>query len=134
MKKKLKLTAAVVAIFLCICIGGFIYVSFWGHRNIETETPEYMLTAKTINADFVRDVNKSNQKYLNKAVAISGTVTDYGSSVITLDGNVLCLIKNKNCPIEAGKTVTIQGRVVGYDDLMGELKLDQCAIIKPQTK
>jgi adenylate kinase len=36
--------------------------------------------------------------------------------------------------IEAGKTVTIQGRVVGYDDLMGELKLDQCAIIKPQTK
>jgi len=32
--------------------------------------------------------------------------------------------------IKTSKKVTIKGRFVGYDDLFGELKMDQCLIIE----
>jgi hypothetical protein len=36
----------------------------------------------------------------------------------------------KETSIVKGQPVIIKGRVVGYDDLLGELKLDQCSINK----
>ena len=34
---------------------------------------------------------------------------------------------NKSTVI-AGKNVSVKGRVIGFDDLMGEIKLDECVI------
>jgi hypothetical protein len=31
--------------------------------------------------------------------------------------------------IKKDQPVTVKGRVVGYDDLMAEIKLDQCSIL-----
>jgi hypothetical protein len=50
--------------------------------------------------------------------------------VVTLDNTIICNLKSPDSSIKKDQAVTVKGRVVGFDDLMGELKLDQCFIIK----
>jgi hypothetical protein len=72
----------------------------------------------------------SNKKYLEKAIAITGLVTAVNDTVVTLDNTIICNLKSPDSSIKKDQAVTVKGRVVGFDDLMGELKLDQCFIIK----
>jgi hypothetical protein len=71
----------------------------------------------------------ATSKYLNKAVEITGKVTNVGKNVITLDGKVSCQLQVSEQVI-LNSQLKIKGRVTGYDDLLEELKLDQCLVIK----
>ena len=68
----------------------------------------------------------ANTKYLEKAVAVKGIVAEVNNNVITLDNGIVCTLQTTNTAIKKDQVVTIKGRVLGYDDLMGEIKLDQC--------
>ena len=43
-----------------------------------------------------------------------------------IDNSIICNLKELDPSITKDQVITLKGRVVGYDDLMGELKLDQC--------
>ena len=48
-------------------------------------------------------------------------------------GIILLFMQYKNKQKEAikeKKIITLKGRIVGYDDIMEEIKLDQCIVIK----
>lgn len=117
--------AALALISLC----SYYYIMHGGARDLSSEETAYTVTSTAINNEFTNDLENSNKKYLEKAVAISGTITKLEDSLVTIDHNIVCTLKSPNSSIKNNQPVVVKGRIVGYDDLMEELKLDQCFII-----
>lgn len=104
------------------------YVNNGGKREIATETAEYRISAKVIAAQFSSNTAVSNKKYLDKSIVISGRVTSVSGTDVIIDNLVNCSFLTSSVAIKKEQQVTIKGRVVGYDDLMGEVKMDQCSL------
>ncbi|QBN18322.1 OB-fold protein [Flavobacterium nackdongense] len=128
MNKKIIVTSCLVVVLL-LCFFSYKYVMTGGGRDLKTEKSEFDVTAVAIFAEFSADSEMASKKYLNKAIEISGKVSSVKGDVITLDNKVSCqlLVIEK---VETDSRLKIKGRVTGYDDLLEELKLDQCSIVK----
>ena len=129
MSKKSK----IILLLILIMIIGYLVVNYFlygGARNILSEQAEYEVTAKKINQEFATNIDSANAKYLEKAIEISGIVTNCKNHELIIDNTVICNLKNKATDIKVDNHVIVKGRIVGYDDLMGELKLDECTIRK----
>ena len=100
-----------------------------GARDLESEKTAFAVSTKEIVNEFATDTSATT-KYLNKAIEIKGVVTQIEDKQLILDGVVICAMKENVATENKDKQVTIKGRFLGYDDLMGELKLDECSIIK----
>jgi hypothetical protein len=128
MSRKIKIIISIIAV-ISVGVIGYNYVLYGGERNLTTETTDFTITSTKIASEFSENIQKSNKKYLEKAVAISGTITNVNGLEVIVDNSIICYLKNPDSTVKKGEIITIKGRVVGYDDLMGELKLDQCFII-----
>ncbi len=119
---------AIIVLILIVVIGyNYIYQD---HRNISSEAPEFELNAISIKNEFASNSVASEKKYLNKTVAILGEVSDSSDKEITLNSSVFCqLIDSLKEPLKMDSQIKIKGRVIGYDDLLEQVKLDQCIII-----
>lgn len=126
MSKKLKIIIG--TLILILIAGGFTYnyVMHGGERNLESEDTEFKVTSVAIINEFTTNTELANKKYLEKAIAVSGKVTDVQPNQIIIDNVVICNFKSAATPISKDQSITVKGRVVGFDDLMGELKLDKC--------
>lgn len=124
----MKKTIIIISLVIISLIGLFTYeyVMHGGARDLSTEKAEFTLSSEAILDEFTTNQELSNKKYLEKAVAIKGTITDVNSTQIIVDNAIICILKNPNTTLVKNQTVTVKGRVVGFDDLMEELKLDQC--------
>jgi hypothetical protein len=47
-----------------------------------------------------------------------------------LDNVVVCGFSAADASLKVGQTVSVKGRVVGFDDLMGSVNMDQCSLNK----
>jgi flagellar basal body-associated protein FliL len=130
MNKRLKI---VIIVLLVIGLTGFVgynYVMHGGARDLESEDTAFTVTSEAITNEFTTNIDLSNKKYLEKPIAISGTITSINNTEVIIDNSIICNLKSPDKTIKKNLKATVKGRVVGYDDLMGELKLDQCFIIK----
>lgn len=100
-----------------------------GARDLEKETSEFSVSASDVFSEFSANAEMATKKYLNKAVEVTGKVTNVTDNVITLDGKVSCQLQVAE-QVMLNSQVKVKGRVTGYDDLIEELKLDQCLIVK----
>ena len=68
----------------------------------------------------------------NKVIEIKGTITGINDNGVLLDENIYCQFdQNTDLPsIAVNKEVVIKGKVVGFDELLMEIKLNQCTIIQ----
>ena len=128
MGKKFK-TVAIPLVVIIIGLFSYNYAMTGGGRDLEKEKSEFNMSAVDIFADFSANAEMATKKYLNKAVEITGKVTNITKNVITLDGKVSCQLQVSE-QVNLDSQVKIKGRVTGYDDLLEELKLDQCLIVK----
>jgi hypothetical protein len=107
---------------------------YWNNKFGPTidaaEEAEFTLSSKAITGEFVSDVAKATLKYSDKAISISGKVTAVSDSIVTIDQTIICNFQSPKNSIKNGQLISVKGRLVGFDDLMGELKLDQCSINK----
>ncbi|KAF2329036.1 OB-fold protein [Flavobacterium daemonense] len=130
MSKKIKLIILIVAVFALAGVISYNYIMHGGERDLAAEKTDFSVTSAFITSEFLGDIDAANKKYLENAVAIKGKITALNGKEVILDEAIICSFKNQDLSIKKGQTVTVKGRIVGYDDLMGELKLDQCFIIK----
>lgn len=122
-------------VLLIILAGGFMTYNYLyhGHRNIGSEDPVFTVTVQELHSEFVTNDSLANVTYSNQTIEIDGKVTAYdaASKTITIDEKLSAVLKKKTKQaITAGEAIKIKGRFVGYDDLLGELKMDQVSIIK----
>lgn len=126
MKKKIVLTILVI---IALGVSAYYYTLYGGARNLSSEEAVFNVTSKNITREFNSDIEKSNKKYLEKAIAINGIVSKINGKQVIIDNTIICDLKDLDSSIKKDQKITLKGRVVGYDDLMAELKLDQCSVI-----
>lgn len=128
MLSKKKILGSVLVLVIIGAIGyNYIYQE---HRNIEKESAEFTMTAIEITNLFKEDVINAEQKFLNKTIEVIGSVTDSDENEITIENQVFCQFLEAIKEIKRNENIKIKGRVIGYDDLLEQVKLDQCSIIK----
>lgn len=127
--KKSRIITLSLAIAFVVGVLGYNYIMHGGARDLSEETPNFTVTSAKIAKEFTSNSATANEKYLEKAVAIKGIVTGKVAKEIMLDNGIVCILKESNNVIKVNQTITLKGRVVGYDDLMEEIKLDQCSQI-----
>jgi CTP-dependent riboflavin kinase len=126
MNKKFKVILFSIVVVGIVGFTGFNYVMYGGARNLSTEDTAFTVSSKTISSEFASNIEVANKKYLEKAIIIKGTVTKITDKEIIIDNSIICNLKDVDASIQKDQLITLKGRVVGYDDLMGELKIDQC--------
>ncbi|PTT11464.1 hypothetical protein DBR27_06170 [Flavobacterium sp. HMWF030] len=127
MKRK-KIVSVIAALLILVSAGIYFYYGFLFKeaRNIQSEIPDYNITAIKLLEDYNSDPKKADSLYLNKTIEITGIVTKETDSVVILENNVFCLFTQKNPVKLINQKVKIKGKCIGYDELFQEVKLDQC--------
>jgi len=127
-KKYIKKIATGLLIFLVILFLSYKYL-YHEHRDISNEKALFSVTANEILQDFLLDESKANLKYLDKSITITGKITniDTKNNTIVIDEKVFVLLKKKQV-VKQSEVIIVQGRVIGYDSLLEEIKLDQAEI------
>lgn len=122
----------VILLVLFLIAFSFYRYTYKNHRDIKTEAADFVLTSKDLRNQFLRGTASEVEKqYLNKTIEIKGIVTEINNSNLTLDEIVFCQFLNElSSSINKHNQVKIKGRFIGYDDLLEQIKLDQCLVIK----
>jgi len=119
----------IIIILIIAAIIGYNYI-YQDHRDIESEKAEFSITSDEIGIKFSENTALAEQTFLNKTIEISGLISEINMNDLTLDDKVFCQFTKKvGRKIKANSKVQIKGRVIGYDDLLEQVKLDQCIII-----
>jgi len=128
MKKKRLVTAVVVLLGLGALVYGYYGYLYKDGRNISEEEAAHTLAAQTLAGEYAGNISQADAKYLNKTLEITGKVTEVRDSLMVLDSVVFCGLDSLANNNQLNKTITIKGRCIGYDELFGEVKLDQCTL------
>jgi hypothetical protein len=105
-------------------------VNNMGKRDLQSEEAAFTLKAKDFVAEFAAKEADANKKYLEKPVVISGIITSVNDKEVIIDDVVVCVFTAAEASLKVRQTVSVKGRVVGFDDLMGSVNMDQCSINK----
>lgn len=120
----------VLIILILVAFLGYNYI-YQDHRDIKTEKEDYTVTSSFISLEFSNNLSESESKYLNKTIIVSGNISEINENNLTLNEQVFCQFKEGiNSSIKLNTEIKIKGRLIGYDDLLEKVKLDQCNIIK----
>lgn len=128
-RKRLQWTAAIALLLLCGAAYLYNGVLYKEARNIEKEEAAHRLAATKLLDEYKRDLSASDLSYLNKTIEVSGKVTQVSDSLLTLDSGITCSLNEKVGGTIKGSQITLKGRCIGFDELMEEVKLDQCTLI-----
>ncbi|ALM49512.1 hypothetical protein AMR72_11740 [Flavobacterium psychrophilum] len=127
-KKTLKISAVVALIIIGSLLYGYYGFLYKSARDISSETSAFTVPAHGLAGEYAANVKTADAKYLNQAIEINGKVTEIRDSLVILDANVVCGFDALPADAAVNKNVTIKGRCIGFDELFGEVKLDQCTI------
>jgi tRNA_anti-like len=131
-KNRLKIVFALV---ICSVILGcvlFFYV-YKGHRDIGQEKASFSISVEELHKQFQLNDSLANASYADQTILVSGLVTsiDKVNHAVILNGKLfLTCTMDQDLDLQLQQSVKFKGRFVGYDDLMEELKMDQCVLIK----
>jgi hypothetical protein len=136
MKKGAKNIAIVV---LLLIIAGVTIIYFvWNkpRRNVEREQG-IEVTAAQIVKDFQTNEADANKKYLDKAIQVTGLITEVkenqdGNMTITLASDdaftgVFCTLKEKSVGLSTGSRVVIKGICSG---MLTDVRLREAVVVK----
>jgi hypothetical protein len=121
-----------IGLSLCVAIVCSAYLFLYkGHRNIDTETADYVVTISGLEKEFTANDSLAYAKYQNETIELTAQVTavDLANKGIVLGDKVFATFKD-SVPKEvvSGETLKIKGRFLGYDELLQEFKIDQTSI------
>lgn len=115
-----------ILLITLIGFGGYSYI-YKSHKKIENLVPTYTGDTK----ELLLKVHKKPTFWLDKTVVIKGKISAIDANGITLNNTVYCLFKNpQEIKNSTQKQITIKGKIIGYDDLLEEVKLHQCIVLK----
>lgn len=129
MKKKF-LRPLLVTFILMIIVFFIAYnYIYQDHRDIATEQAKASLKSTQLVDKFINSPQDADSLFLDQTIEVNGIVTSIGDGHVVLDENVFCTFQT-NPEIELGSNITVKGRCIGFDDLLEEVKIDQCIIVK----
>lgn len=119
-------------VLVLIVVAGYFYI-YKDHRNIAEETVSFNVNSELLFQEFMTNETAANSKYLDKTIVVSGKVSTINveKSSIVLDEKVFAVfLESIPETVQPNSELTIKGRLIGYDSLLEEIRLDQCTIVK----
>ena len=121
-----------ILILLIVAIAAY-FILYKGHRDIATESADYVVTVQDLENEFIANDSLAGNKYQDKTIELTSKITtvDVENKGIVLDEKVFATFTD-SLPKEVavGKTLKIKGRFLGYDELLQEFKIDQISIVR----
>tara|TARA_R110000850_G_scaffold22122_1_gene64509 strand:- start:1249 stop:1638 length:390 start_codon:yes stop_codon:yes gene_type:complete len=113
-------------------IGAYFYVFHKPHRDLANEEAALTEQANILVDKFRENVESANSVYLDQIVEVNGVAAEVHPDHILLEGGVYCTLAEDalNPEVNQGGEITVKGRVVGYDDLFEEVKMDFCQVVQ----
>ena len=122
-----KIIFSIIIVFGIIIAYNYMYPD---HRSISEETVSYTLDAESLFNEFTEDSQQAELKYLDQTIIVSGVATSINSKSVTISNKIYGQFETLNSDLKVNDSIAVKGRCIGYDDLLEEIKLDQCSIIK----
>jgi hypothetical protein len=122
----------IIAILVIGAFLAYLYVFHKPHRDVTSEDAKHEIESAAIIEDYERSVDSANAIYLDHTILVIGEVTEVDSTSIILAPGIYCHFHKdeSTAGIAPGDRVEVKGRVVGYDDLFGELRMDFCHFVE----
>jgi len=120
-------------LFLIVAVFAVYQYLYKSHRNIAAEEANFTTTATEVFNAYTESYSLANAKYLDKTIMIRGKITnlDYSGKIITVDEKLAARFAvNLSDQLKLQDSIVIKGRLIGFDDLLGEIQLDQCIVIE----
>jgi tRNA_anti-like len=128
----MKKNIAIFIVFTAIGFFGFKYL-YGGGRDFDSEESLKVNSVETILSAFLTNQEKANAVYLNKLIEVSGKVTqvDIQEKSVMIDNKLYATLKAEDIKaIKVNDVLRLKGRFLGYDELLEEIKVDNCSVIK----
>ncbi|MGB0879844.1 MAG: hypothetical protein ACPGTO_04705 [Polaribacter sp.] len=124
-KSKIFLVFLIVSILLGIVV---FKDAMQPPAKIETKEVAFSGTSD----DFLLKVKEDATVWQDKVVVIDGLITSKDEKGIMVSNQIYCQFREDVdfTSLNNNDSIQLKGRVIGYDDLLEELKLDQCIIQK----
>lgn len=127
LSKKAKI---VLALIILANLGLFIgyKIIYKPHQTVASQQAAFIGLAD----DFKSEIAYNQEKWQNAIVQLQGMMTDADEQGIMMSETIYCQFSNLESlkSLSSGTEITIKGRFIGYDDLLEEIKLDNCDILK----
>ena len=120
---------AVVAIVFCIAFGLFQYAR--PSKDHGDQPIQVTLTAADLLATFATS-DSTHTLVTGQVIAVQGTVQSVGAMSLVLHPGISCALSAPliDPSLYEGAEVKVKGRLVGYDELFGEVQLDFASLIE----
>ena len=125
LSKKNKFIVTILIVFSVIGFAIYTY-AMRAPTAIENKKIHFSGTSDELLLKIIDDT----EAWQDKIVVVSGEVTNIDDKGIMLSSKIYCQLKQLTDlqKINPSSNISIKGRIIGYDDLLEELKLDQCII------
>lgn len=120
----------VIVLFLIVSLVGLYQYIYKDHRDISSESTDIIVEGTQLKDAFVFNYNKANADYLDKTIIVKGKITELTIREITLDDVIFCTFDTIVSTINLNDSIMIKGRCIGFDELLEQVKVDQCQILK----
>lgn len=127
MKKKL----FYISLILIVIIFGVYKYMYKSHRDIASENAAFSKTVSEVFQAFKTNDSLANKTFLDKTISVKGKITniDLANKIITVDEKLSARFTDKiSGNVKLQDSITLKGRLVGFDDLLEEIQMDQCTI------
>ena len=108
-----------IAALVVLCVGLFFY--FQPAPDRSTEAAAQQVEAKVL---FQEMSTGQVGHYLNEVISVTGVVQSVEGQTVMLQPGIACRMEGDFDAPRAGERVSVKGRVLGFDDMFGEVQLD----------
>lgn len=121
--KKFALPLLIVGI---LALAAYWYVFHKPHRDLINEEAAYSLSANNLMSDFQKDRALADSLYIDQIISLKGIVKELQETALILEPGIYgSLDSTETMPaLKVGDSVQIRGRVLSFDELFEEVKLD----------
>jgi regulatory protein YycI of two-component signal transduction system YycFG len=124
----------VIVVFILtslLLVGIIVYYQFnKPHRNFSEESASFNLSAMELVESYQKDPALSDSLYVDQFVAVTGEIMELtDQSILLSPGVYLNLDSTQNFELlKVGQEVSLVGRVLSFDPLFEEVKMDNARI------
>ncbi|WP_298515703.1 hypothetical protein [uncultured Kordia sp.] len=128
-KSKKRIIIALVAI-AAVLVGGYFYL-YQSHQSIN----DMEVAFKGNSQEFLTKIEANADEWTtggNKVVELTGVISGKDLKGVTVNGSIYFQLEEgtKTDALKEGQKINIKGRIIGYDEILEELKLDKAIILK----
>ncbi|WP_298950649.1 hypothetical protein [uncultured Nonlabens sp.] len=114
-----------------IALGGYFYL-YQDHRNVTDSVSVASFDTESLLNLFTDNDLENEKEFLDQFIEITGFATDKSAHTILLDDKIFIELTTSK-KFRLNESYTIKGRLLGYDDLLEEVKIDQAIFINNQN-